>query len=323
VMENAIDLENYIYLFTTDESYYIANADVNRSSGARVPSIFSRKYTTQSTRTATEMDGRVLFVDLAKKRVIRSQVNLSGRLEPDESFDAPVRNLLKRMDRSQPFALTYYWEEANYALIQLSIEGQLMILVWDNNQIVTEDGVSEGRWLPPVLNWQVKGFFTKQGQLFGTDLYDDTVFQFAVSESDDGADIESVFATGLYEIGEGRALADWGDWEVSGGLTQGTEAVFTPYVTEKAGTPKPISSAGLDFESGVAIGRVPVGESFTPGADATSIFAKFDKSLKVAPAKGRSFQAVVRCEGDGQAMRIDSWKLPKVKFYSSSVTSRT
>jgi hypothetical protein len=319
VLENGIVVKDYLHLFTSDETYSIAVSDLNRSTGARIPTLFSSKYTCQNTRTAAEIDGRLTFVDLVKKRIIRDKINQGGLLEPDELFDAPMRNLLKNMDAAQPFALTYTWEEANYTLYQLHISGQITTLIWDNNPIVTADGTSQGRWLPPVLNWQVRNYFTKEGQLHGTDIMDDTVYLFASSESDDGADIESVWAGGVIEVSKGRAMADFGDFEVSGGLTRATTISFEPQVSETDGKPKPFSSTGLDFGSSSAVAEVPVGSAFTPGSSTGADFANFDKSWKVSPAKGRSFQPIIRCEGDGQAMRIDSWRLPKIKFYGSSV----
>jgi hypothetical protein len=320
VLKNAIALQNYLYLFTADESYSIAVSSVDTSTGARPPHLFSPKYGTINDKCAADMDGRIVFIT-QNRRIIRSQVNQGGLLEPDETFDAPMRNLLKNMDDTQSFALAYYWEEANYLLCQLTIEGQITTLIYDNNPIITADGTSPGRWLPPVTNWQVKSYYTKQGKLYGTDLNDDTVYLMASSQTDDGADIESVWAAGIYEIDKGRSLCDFGTFEVSGGIAQGTTATFTPMVSEEEGKPKELSSEGLNFTTAAAIAQVIVGQEIIGGSTDGADFANFDKSLLISPSKGRSFQPIISSEGDGFAFRVDSWRLPKVKFYSRTVTT--
>lgn len=319
-LQNLIALENYLYLFTDSETYSIAVSGVDTTSGARPPQLFSPKYGTLNDKTAADMDGRIVFAT-QNNRIIRSRVNTGGNLEADEQFDAPMRNLLVNMDEDQSSALFFYWEEQNYLLCQLSIGGQILTLVYDNNPIITADGSSSGRWLPPVTNWQVKNYFTIDGKLYGTDLTDDTVYRFAVGQTDDGADIESVFATGLYEIDKGRTTADWGTFEVSGGLARGTVADFTPHISETDGKGKTFDSTGLDYGTTSAVGQVIVGQQTVGGMLNNVDFGSFDKSFRLAPAKGKSFQGVISTEGDGYSFRIDSWRLPKVKYYGKTLTT--
>lgn len=314
ILTNAVATRDYLYLFKEDETYFISVGDVNVSSGARPPQLFSANYGCLNADCAVEMGGFMVWLT-KNRRVIKSNVRIEGGssvLYPDESFDRPVREILDTLDTSQPTAHVFYSKTKKLLFIEGEFAGERLTLVYDNNLQV---------WLPPDRNKLLTLYYETPNGLYATAQNDDTVYEMETTTSDDGADIESIIATGVFEFESGRVTCDWKDVEVSGSITQQTEISVVPVVNGSDGTEKLITEEDANFSTGTAIGDVVVGGEVI-GGDAAEELGQFDVKKAIYPAIGQDIQIVFSTFGDGHFQQIESWKITADAFSSSLLTTK-
>lgn len=317
----AVASPNYLYLLKTDSAHFIGVNDVNTSTGARPPQLLSSRHGCLNPDCAVDVGGQVVWAT-QNKRILRGayQETAGGAVVvPDEQFDADIRELLEEMDEDQSDAFMFYHAGKRMIEFQCSIDGESITLLYENIPVTDSAGnvIRTGRWLPPDTNKVFCGKFEIDGKAYATALNDDTIFELDIGNEDNGTPIEWRICSRLVEFSDGRTTCDWGQMEVSGSIGQNSEISFIPVVNGAEGSKKTIDDSGLTFRSGEALGSLLVGDAVIGGASGGGETADFNSSFAIYPSKGQDLQLCF--EGSGIAGKIDSFKLPRAKAYTSSL----
>lgn len=315
ILTNAIATRDYMYLFKENEAYYISIYDVNTSTKGRPPQLFSAKYGCVNKHCADVMGDFVVWLT-NNKRIIASNIRVedgTAALYPDERFDSPIRELLDLMDDDQSSARVYYQTKRKELHVKVSISNQIVEVVYDNDK---------GIWCPPDTNKLFHGYFEIKGEPYATSDNGDTIYKLDDGGNDDGADIESCIATGIFEFKDGRTMCDWGSIAVSGSGTVNTTIEYTSTTEQGESGVKEINITEAEFGLGSPIGAVGIGSGIIGGGEEIPSEADFDVQKAVYPAKARQIQHKFYCYGDGHKMTIKSWS-QKAKAYTNQLLTTT
>jgi hypothetical protein len=312
VLQNIIATKDFVYLFKDNETYFINTNSVDINTGSRFPQLFSSIYGCPNTKSATVMENVVVFLT-SNKRIIRTNIIIEGgstQIQPDETFDSPIRELLDSLDDDQTEARVWYQTKRKELHIKCRIQGSILELIYDNDK---------GIWCPPDTNKFNNGFFEIKGEPYCTSDFDDTIWRMDSGTSDDGADIESIVAFGEFEHKDSRTTVDWGKYAVSGGMTKGTVINWEPIINGTIGTTKVITDKFVIFAPATPIAANPIGSVVLGGSIIDQIAGDFDEKLAIYPAKARRFKPILRANGDGHFFFISSWSIELPKRYSRAI----
>ena len=313
IITNIVDARDYLYLFKNEEAYAISVGDVNLTSGARPPNLFSPKYGCINEKCADTMGDFIVWL-CPQKRIMKSVRSVQDGvsvLEADEQFDRPLKEFLDLMDDDQSKAMVYYQTKAKELHVKVSIDGQYLEFVYDNDKRV---------WCPPDTNKLFNSYFEIDGNPYATSDNEDTVFQLDEGTDDDGADIECVIATGIYEYDDGRTWCEWKPISISGSLNAGATIEYTPCSENGEGIMKEITVS--NESTGSAIGSIGVGSAIIGGGGEETSIKEFDEKRGIVPAKTRQIQHKFYTYGSGSEMSIKSWSHGAVAYTKEFLTTK-
>lgn len=287
-LTNVVSTRDYLYLFKEDETYFSSVSDVDTSTGATFPQLMSTNYGCVNEDCAVDL-GSGLIVFLTKnKRIIGIRIATesgAATVFPDESFDAAIRNTLGLLDADQSASHMFYHKAARLLFVQVSVQGEILTLVYDNNI---------KKWLPPDTNKVMKSYFEKAGILYGTAKQDDTIYQMDIGTTDDGMAMECVIAHGEFDPAKGRSICEWEDVELSGGISALSTITVETIVNGGGATPKIITTEGVNFENGRAVGDIVIGETVLGGGSTEIVLGDYAKRLRIAPSSyGLRYQTIL------------------------------
>jgi hypothetical protein len=310
ILQNAIATRDFLYLLKSDECYYISVADVNQTTGGRPPQYLG-PHGCRNPDCAVDMgNGEIVFLT-PQNRIIRIKISTqtgAAVVYPDESFDVPIRKTLKKLATDQTGAFLYYHKAERLLFVQVKIESSYVTLVYDNNI---------GRWLPPDTNKVFKGAFEKDSILYATDLFDDTIYKLNETLYDDGQEIDWVFATGEFELEDGRRNCYWNTCEMSGGIAAATTIYWKALVGNQSTPVKEWNATGLTFSEGQAIGQQLIGD-LIGGETSTQEKVNWEENKAIYPSLGSSCQIIL--SGVGGAARLDSYTIRATPIARSPLT---
>lgn len=214
----------------------------------------------------------------------------------DESFDVPMRDLLKRMNEDQTGALAYYYRGQRLTIYQVRIAGEWLWLIYDHKIKA---------WQPPQQILPVSSFFERKGVLYGTDANDDTVYSFFTSFSDNGSAIDSELWIGNYNIRDAKVRTA----TANGIVTPAALVRLQSHVTNRmggrqSGSEKTINGADYSYEQDRSVGAVAVGDD--GAAQETVLFAEWKATWDVYPSEGNRVQVCVKQSVEGGYYRVSS-----------------
>lgn len=324
VLTNILATNDYLFLFTDEETYKIANADVNITSGARIPRLFSPRFGCVNQFCAVTMEQGMIVYLTKNKRVIKSSI--AGQTDqlgmavlfPDEQFDRPVFELLQNMDADQSASRMHYWTKGRLLFITCKIGGQKITLVYDNNV---------GVWLPPDTNKPFNSYFEIDGELYATQDTDDGVYHVEYGSSDNLSPIDWVVATGVLraEQGEGDkglASCDFQETEFVGSIAQGTNLKYHPVIdTTKVGNDKTVPQSAASFPGGENIGNIQIGNITIGGVQLNPDRAPIAYRFANTPGLGFGIQLYWSAFQDGGAASVKAYKVLGRRFTDSFLTT--
>lgn len=304
---NAVPVKDYLYQFTEEEAYVTAAGDVPTSGdaiGRTTPDIRDENNGCLNEDSAVSLGNNEIAYITSNKRIMRIRISTESGAPvafADESFDVPMREILKDMDADQTGALAFYHKGKRRAIFQVSIRGQWYWLVYDNGITWTDDAgnVHRGLWQPPQLVLAACNFFERNGVLFCTDAFDDTVYSLNTSFDDNGTQIDSILAFANFPIGNGEVLT----FEAEGTVSQPAIIRTKIYVTNnrlgrRSGSEKLVRGSNYTYGEDHSVGADSVGEG---NAEAeVSPVAEWSQNFDVFPSEGHHVQPIItQSEGGG------------------------
>lgn len=285
-LTNIVATRDYLYYFTENSVHYSAVSDIDASSGATYPQLLSKNYGCMNEDCAVDMGSGLIAFLTKNKRVMGIRIATdsgAATVFPDEKFDNAVRTTLDLLDTDQSKARMVYHVGKRLAYVQVSVQNTVLTLVNDNNI---------GKWLPPDDQKVFSSFFEKDGILFATDYFDDTVYEIDRGTMDADSVIECVMAHG--SMNQDMVTCEWQDIEISGSLSQdGIITVETP-VNEGTSTQKTILASSLNFSGARSLGDLVVGDTVIGNMLNNVLLAKWERKFRIAPTSyGQRYQTIL------------------------------
>ncbi|QGH72485.1 MAG: stabilization protein [Siphoviridae sp. ctpQM7] len=308
---NVIPAKDYLYQFTQDEAYITGADDVTLSGtgiGTTTPDLRDRDHGCLNEDSAASMGDDEIAYITSDKRIMRIRISTeSGAavVYPDESFDLPMRNLLKDMNDDQTGALAYHWKGGGKTIFQVRISGQWYWLVYDNRIKA---------WQPPWQIRTVSGFFERQGVLYGVDYSDDTIFSFFTSFADNGSPIDSKIVTGDFDIRDGMIK----EVETAGLISWAAKIRLQAHVTNqrggrRSGSEKNILGSAFTYsDEDFSVGAIRGGGAGVTAE--TTMVAAWKKSFDVFPSEANRVQLTVSQSEEGGYFRLSSYAIHYVPY---------
>ena len=285
-LTNVVATRDYIYFFTESSVHFSSVADVDASTGACFPQLLSKNYGCMNEDCAVDMGSGLIAFLTKNKRVMAIRISTDSGASvvfPDEKFDQGMRNTLDLLDATQTVARMVYHVGKRLCYLQVSVQNNILTLVYDNNI---------GKWLPPDDQKLFNSYFEKNGILYATDLYDDTVYEVDRGITDNDLPIECVMAHGSMD--QDMVTCEWKDIEISGSLAQdGTITVETP-VNEGTSTQKQILSTDLSYAGARALGDIAIGDMVIGNGMSEVLLANWERKFRIAPTSyGQRYQTIL------------------------------
>lgn len=288
ILTNIVATRDYTYFFKKDEVYYSSVADVDASSGATFPQLMSTNYGCVNEDCAIDLGSGMIAFLTNNKRIICIRIeSRSGApvVFPDESFDQPIRNTLALLDNDQSNAHMFYHRGARLLYVQVSVQGQTLTLVYDNTL---------KKWLPPDTNKVFQSYFEKNGVLYATDKYDDTIYEMDTGTTDNGDVIDYVFAHGQFDPTKGRSISEWEDIEITGRMTKTCTITAETSVDNGDSASHSITTSGVSFDPARGIGDVVIGDLVLGGSAGYGTMGEYAKRYRIAPTSyGLRYQTIL------------------------------
>lgn len=294
---NFLATEDYLYVFKDNETYVISVADVNASTGASIPNLRSPIHGCVNEDCAADMgNGEIAFLT-PNKRIIRVKIATDSGAPvvfPDESFDVPMRKLLRTLDSDQTGSLLFYHQGKRRLYVQVKMNGLWVTLCYDN---------TIGAWQPPQVGKAFADYFERNGIMYTTSKTDDTVYLMESTNNDNGAAIEFYIATGIFDVGN----AQMDEVEIKGSITQQTTINVTTPVNGGTAPIKTISGTSYSYGIGTPLGSVLIG-STTLGGDTPSVdTADYHKLFDVFPSDANKIQLITYALTDSAFYSLKSF----------------
>ncbi len=285
-LTNIVTTRDYLYFFKENETYYASVADVDTTTGATLPQLLSNNYGCVNEDCAVDMGSGLVAFLTKNKRIIGIRISSQSGAPvvfPDESFDKPIRNTLDLLDSDQSNARMVYHVGKRLLYVQLSVQGVILTMVNDNNI---------GKWLPPDDQKIFNSFHERDGILFATDLYDDTIFEIDRGGTDNGLDIETVMAHGSFN--QDMVTCEWKDVELSGSLAQNGTITVETSVNDGTSTAKTILSSSLSYSGARSIGDIVIGDMVIGNPTTEVLLANWEVKKRITPTSyGNRYQTIL------------------------------
>lgn len=285
-LTNAIATRDYLYYFTEASVHYSSVADIDVSSGACYPQLLTKSYGCMNEDCAVDLGEGVIAFLTKNKRVMAIRITQpSGAVQvvTDEKFDQSIKNTLDVLDPSQTVARMVYHVGKRLCYTQVSVQNNILTFVYDNNI---------GKWLPPDDQKLFNSFFEKDGILYATDLYDDTIYEVDRGITDNDLAIECVMAHG--SINQDMVTCEWKDVELSGSISQDGTITVETSVNEWTSTQKEILASDLSFSGARSLGDIIIGDTVIGGSVSDIMLAKWEKKFRITPTSyGQRYQTIL------------------------------
>lgn len=311
---NLIGVADTLYFFTEEKVFAALAADIATSGssiGLTIPDEKDELHGCLNEDSATVMGDNALTYITNDRRFISIPIDTdtgAALSAPNEDYDVDIRDHLKNMDRNQEGALVYHYRGGRQTIYQVKISGQWFWFIRDHNiRRQVGSNVVEGAWQPPQSITPVKGFFERNGVLYGTDPSDDTVYSFFTDFSDNLNPIYAIFATGDFNIG--NAMVE--NAQLEGTINQPSQVKIRCFVTNetggrRSGSYKTINGADYNYSQNNSIGAVPVGGA---GSGVATPIARWKKQFGVFPSEGTRAQLIAENEQDGGNFSVSSFSI--------------
>lgn len=313
ILRNVVTTRDYVYYFKEDETYFSSVSSVDPTTGATSPQLLSNNYGCINEDCAVDIgSGRIVFLT-KNKRIISIDISTdsgAAQVFPNEAFDQSVRRTLELIDGQQPYARMVYHKGRRILYCQVSVQGELITLVYDNNI---------KKWLPPDYGRQFNSFFERDGILFGTDLYDDTIYELDKGLTDGEQSIECVMAHGLMRYKNSRTTCEWQDVELSGSLGQNAMLSVETIVNNGTSTLKQVLSSTLSYANARSLTDIAIGDLLIGGINSSIILADWDRKFRIAPtAYGNIYQTIL---SSTSPFTLKSYKIAAKALTNSLLTT--
>lgn len=323
---NILGVADYIYFFTERKVFATAASSIfssGSSIGLTIPDEKDVLHGCLNEDCATVMGDNAITYISDDHRFIRQPIDTESGAPigaPEEDFDVDIRDHLKDMDRDQTGALVYHFRGGRQTIYQVRENGQWYWHIFDHN-IIRAQGSNfvRGAWQAPWQISPVKGFFERDGVLYGTDPSDDKVYRYFDTLNDNGIPIQVTIATGEFNVGD--AMMEQA--QMQGEINQAAMINIRCYVTNntsgrRSGSAKIISGASYSYGVEHGVGIDPVGAGGVESETVTT--AKWRKGFDVYPSEANFVQLIAENFTDGGYFSINSYSLTG-KQYGSSFSS--
>lgn len=324
---NILSVKDFLYFFTEDMAFAVANSEVTIS-GAAIgdtrPVKKDELHGCLNEDCASVMGDNAVTYVTNDRRIMRIPISTESGAAvspPDEDFDLPIRGHLVNMSRDQTGALVYHYRGGRQTIYQISISNQWFWFIYDHN--LRSQGLTNiihGAWQPPQNIAPVKSLFERNGVLYGTDVSDDTVYSIFTAFSDNLAPIETTIASGQFEIGNAMLK----DAIVKGDINQPAQINLRAYVwndtsQKRSGSAKVVDGSTYSYSVDSSVGAVPVGES--GGSGESTETARWTRTFGIFPSEANMCQLVATESQDGGYMALASLALTGRSLPKTSTSS--
>ena len=318
---NILGVKDFIYFFTEDNVHATSSVDIASSGseiGLTIPDLKDELNGCFNEDTATVMGDNAITYLTNNKRVMRIPIDTdtgAALSHPEENFDAPMREHFKNLDDDQTGAFTYHYRGGRQTIYQLKEAGQWKWFIWDHN-IVNQSG---GSWQPPQQISPMTSLFERNGVLYGTDPSDDTVYSIFTAFTDNLSPIETVIATGEFNVGDAMVKTA----KLQGDLNQPSLINIRCYVWndnagKRSGSAKVVDGSLYTYSDDTSVGAVPVGDG---GINSSTQTAKWRKEFEVFPSEGSRAQLVLEDIEDGSYFTLGTFTLSGDNYPNSFTKS--
>ena len=314
-LTNILGVKDNIYFFLEDTVHATANTDIATSGaaiGQTIPVLKDELHGCVNEDCATVMGDNALTYITNDHRFMRIPIDTqtgAALSHPEEDFDVDIRDHLKNMDRDQTGALVWHYRGQRRTIYQVRILGQWYWFIYDHN-IVRQSGTNmvRGAWQPPQQITPVRGFFERNGVLYGTDPSTDTVYSFGTTFTDNGAAIYTIIAAGEFNVGNAMMR----EAQLQGDINQPSQINIRCYVWnetsgKRSGSAKVINGSSYSYSDDNSVGALPVGDGGVEGE--TTQIAKWKKSFDIYPSEATRAQLVAENQTEGAYFSISSFQL--------------
>ncbi len=325
---NMLGVADFTYFFNEGAVLATADEDIFTSGsaiGLTIPNEKDVLHGCLNEDCATVMGNNAITYITNDKRFMRIPIDTDTGAPlsaPEEDYDVDVRDIIKNMDRDQTGALVYHYKGGRQTIYQVRIRGQWYWVIFDHN-IIREQGSNfvRGAWIAPWSISPVKGFFERDGVLFGTDSSNDKVYRYFDTLNDNGVPIQVVIATGEFNVGPSMLST----YKMMGDINQPSEINIRYILTNntsgpRSGSTKIVRGSSYSYGASHGIGIDPVGAG---GVEAEAIStAHWEKEYDFFPCEGSKVQLLAENFQDGGYFSLKSYSI-NGKQYPHSFSPRS
>jgi len=321
-LTNILGVDDTFYFFTEDKVHDVASSSIPTSGdsiGLTVPDEQDKNHGCLNEDCAISMGNGEVAYPTNDRRIMRQRIATDTGAAvtfSDESFDVDIRDHLKNMDRDQTGALAWHYKGQRKSIFQIKCGGQWYWFIWDHNITRTVGStVINGAWQPPQQIAPVRGFFERNGVLYGTDASTDKVYSYFTTFTDNLSPIQVTIATGEFNVGD----AMMGKAHLEGEVNQPSQINICCYVWnnsagKRSGSPKVINGNVYSYSDDQTVGAVPVGGAMT---GASTQVAKWKKQFGIFPSQAIRAQLVLENFQDGGYCSLTAYSLSGKQYPNS------
>lgn len=312
---NILGVADYIYFFTENKVFATAASAIATSGssiGLTIPEEKDVLHGCVNEDSATVMGNNAITYISNDNRFMRIPISTetgAAVSPPEEDFDVDIRDEIKNMDRARDGFMVYHFRGGRQTIYQVRIQGQWYWYIFDHNIIrVQGSNTVRGAWQPPQQISPVRGFFERDGKLHGTDASTDKVYQYFQVYNDNLSPIQSVIATGEFNVG--NAMLERA--ELQGEINQPSEVNIRCYVTNdragrRSGSAKIIYGSDYTYGEDHGVGNDEVGAGGVEAFSGTT--ARWRKGFGIFPSEGSRVQLVAENFIDGGYFSVNSFSI--------------
>ncbi len=303
---NAVPAKDFLYSFNEQQGYSAAAAEVIISGtgiGQTTPDLRDENNGCLNEDCACVAGGNQIDYITSDKRIMRQRISTDTGAAisyPDDSFDLPIREHLKNMDKNQTGARSVYHRAKRRSIHQIKIMGQWYWFIHDDSlQIIHSDGtVTNGAWQPPQQVLFAQDFFERNGVLYATDGTDDTVYSIGTTFDDNLNPVSWTFATGNSSVGNSSMKKA----RLQGEISQAAIIKLQSFVTNRtggrqSGSQKIIDGSTFSYSEEHGIGADAIGDS---GVEQETIAtADWEIEFDIYPSEANRVQLIATNDNGG------------------------
>jgi len=302
---NVVPAKDYLYIYKTDKGYSASAANVVISGtgiGTTTPDLRDENNGCLNEDAACNVGGNEIVRITSNNRIIRDKISTdtgAAVVFPDESFDLPIREDLKNMDKDQTGAMAVYHKAKRRAYCQIKISGQWYWYIYDYSVPVNRGGqVFYGAWQPPQQVIQASSFFERKGVLYATDASDDSIYSIGTTFDDNGQEVSCIIATGQFDVGSAMMNKAVLNGEISqAAIIRLQSSVTNNLGGEQKGTEKLINGSSYSYTAAHGVGADPVGGSGVVAERVAT--ASWQKDFDIYPSEANTVQLTAKNDNGG------------------------